>query len=274
MAPDAGLFCRQGGFRRFFGRLLSGAVFTVVFWAAAEAILPAAQPAVRPDVEQAEAVDLFQAMASGRIEARIIPRNSQQCQLLVRNNTDRPLSVALPAAFGAVPVLAQQMAVPMPAEQSPQPLGVVLDRGQPLLHWPGEVNEAAAPVLALWNIAPEKVGRMKLRSVCLALGQPDPKPRIPYEIRRLEDVTTDPVLRQVLLLMGAGRLSQDAAQLAAWHLENGLNWNQLAALCRPGALGLAPRFTPGELAAAREAVEAIRRTHGGQSLGRREAAMR
>src|SRR5438270_9054457 len=52
-------------------------------------------------------VDLFDAMKSGDIEVKFIARNSRDGQLLVKNKTDQPLSVKLPDAFAAVPVLAQ-----------------------------------------------------------------------------------------------------------------------------------------------------------------------
>ncbi len=250
-------------------------------WAAAAAVacLRPGLPAIAAERqgpsprEQPGAVDLFTAMESGQVEARIIPRNSQQCQLLVRNKTDQPLSVALPVAFAAVPVLAQQqLPLPLPPSQQPQPLGVALNRAAPVLRWPQKNNGQWAPNiagqrplarLALWTIAPEKVGWLRLPSVCLALGRPDPQPRFPYEIRRLEELTTDPVVAGICAMLGSGELSQDAAQLAAWHLENGMSWNQLATFCRPSALAVAPRFTPGELAAAQRAVETIR-----QSLAR------
>ena len=53
------------------------------------------------------AVDLFDAMKSGDVEVKYVAKNSREGQLLVKNNTDQPLTVKLPEAFAAVPVLAQ-----------------------------------------------------------------------------------------------------------------------------------------------------------------------
>ncbi len=262
-----------------FCRWLCPAAVAVLAWLGPGFEATAAERRPRSPGEQQAAVDLFTAMESGQVEARIIPRNSEQCQLIVRNKTDQPLTVALPASFGAVPVLAQQqLPLPLPPaleQQQPQPLAVTVNRA-PVLQWPQNngqwppniMGQQPGAPLALWNIAPEKVGRLKLPSVCLAFGRPDPQPRFPYEIRRLDELTTDPVVAGICAMLGSGQLSQDAAQLAVWHLENGMSWNRLAALCRPSVLAVAPRFTPGELAAAQRAVEAI-----SQSLAR-EAANR
>src|SRR5579863_6380205 len=57
-------------------------------------------------------VDLFDAVKSGQIAVKFIPRNSLEGQLLVTNQTDQPLTVKLPDAFAAIPVLAQAAANP------------------------------------------------------------------------------------------------------------------------------------------------------------------
>ncbi|MBI3837551.1 MAG: hypothetical protein HY288_06425 [Planctomycetia bacterium] len=51
---------------------------------------------------------------------------------------------------------------------------------------------------------------------------------IPYEIKPIESVTTKPEVRELLSAFGKGRLNQRATQAAAWHLANGLTWQQLA----------------------------------------------
>ena len=64
------------------------------------------------------AVDLFDAMKSGDIDVKYVAKNSLEGQLLVKNNTDQPLTVKLPEAFAAVPVLAQQAAGTTAQQQS------------------------------------------------------------------------------------------------------------------------------------------------------------
>ncbi len=45
-------------------------------------------------------------MEKGDISVKVIPKDSTQCRVLIENKTDQPLSVKLPDAFAAVPVLA------------------------------------------------------------------------------------------------------------------------------------------------------------------------
>ncbi len=54
-----------------------------------------------------ETVDVFTAIEDGRLEAKLIPCDSRQCNLLIKNLSDKPLNVTLPDVLAAVPVLAQ-----------------------------------------------------------------------------------------------------------------------------------------------------------------------
>ena len=49
-------------------------------------------------------------MKRGDVDVKFVAKNSHDGRLLVKNNTDQPLSVKLPDAFAAVPVLAQAAA--------------------------------------------------------------------------------------------------------------------------------------------------------------------
>ena len=75
---------------------------------------------------------------------------------------------------------------------------------------------------------PAKSASYKIATVCLEHGKRDPRPAIPYEIRPLETVTTKPGVAEVLTLLGYGKIDQREAQAAAWHLANGMSWEQLA----------------------------------------------
>ena len=57
-----------------------------------------------------KSVDLFDAMTSGQLDVKFVAKNSHDGRLLIKNNTGQPLSVKLPEAFAAVPVLAQNAA--------------------------------------------------------------------------------------------------------------------------------------------------------------------
>ena len=91
--------------------------FACVVWAAVVVALPGSAVAgsdrpkdlygARPFNPEDETVDLLTAMENGKLEAKIIPRDATQCQLLITNKTEKPLNVRLPDVFGAVPVMAQ-----------------------------------------------------------------------------------------------------------------------------------------------------------------------
>jgi hypothetical protein len=80
----------------------------------------------------------------------------------------------------------------------------------------------------MMNIAPDKVQKIKIAAVCLDHGKADPSPRVPYKPIPLESYAKDPAVVEVVKLMCAGQLDQHSAQAAAWHLQNGLTWDELA----------------------------------------------
>src|SRR5829696_5010618 len=81
----------------------------VALAAAIPAFALAASPtAATKDEPLAKAVELFAGMESGDIEATMIQKDSTEGMLLVKNKTDKPLSIKIPEAFGGVPILAQR----------------------------------------------------------------------------------------------------------------------------------------------------------------------
>jgi hypothetical protein len=75
----------------------------------------------------------------------------------------------------------------------------------------------------------------------------------------LESYSDDPRLEQLLESIGKGEVSQKVAQAAAWHIANGLTWQQLAAekIDHAGGDPDEPFFTPAELQAACKVVEIV-----------------
>ncbi|MDP7205341.1 MAG: hypothetical protein QGH11_07230, partial [Pirellulaceae bacterium] len=59
------------------------------------------------DTKDLQPVEFFAARQAGMIEVDFIPRNSKQANILIRNKTDKPVALAMPQAFGGIPVLAQ-----------------------------------------------------------------------------------------------------------------------------------------------------------------------
>jgi len=238
------------------------------FWAAVVAV-PALALAVEPAEvpgSRGETVDLFAAIDAGQVEAKLVPRDSSQVRLLLRNKTRQPLSVALPATFAAVPVLAQ-LGLNDPFNQgfnqgfndAPQQIGGGFPPiGGGPMNVGGPNGGGQNPWFqqqGIFSIPPEKVGKLKLRTVCLEFGKPEPRPKFPYEIRPLGEVSDNPGLAQVCAVLGQGKVPQRVAQLAAWHLANGKTWAELAGLREKAAFGTRPRYSPRELAAGKRLAE-------------------
>jgi hypothetical protein len=113
----------------------------------------------------------------------------------------------------------------------------------------------------MFNIPPEQVRQIVVDTVCLDHGKKDPRPAVPYEIHPIESYTTKPGVAELCALLGHGKIDQRAAQVAAWHLNSGLTWDELSAK-RIEHLGgeSEPYFSPGQLQmglAASNAAEAI-----------------
>jgi hypothetical protein len=207
--------------------------------------LAAKTPAAQPD--QANAVDLFAAIDSGQVEVKVIPKDSTQLRVMVENKTDKPLTVKLPDAFAAVPILAQAAARNNGNNNNNnrgnQGVGGGMGMGMGM---PGGMG------MGMMNIAPEKVGTLKaVPTVCLDYGKGEPRAAIPYTIKPIDDYTTQPGVREICEMLGKGKINQRVAQVCAWHLNNGLTWEQLTSKKLHFADGSTrPYFTPQEIQAA------------------------
>ena len=77
--------------------------------------------------------------------------------------------------------------------------------------------------------AEKRSGKLKVPTVCLDHGKREPRPAVPYQIKPLESYTTKPGVRELCQMLGNGQIDRRAAQAAAWHLNNDMTWQQLAA---------------------------------------------
>ena len=225
-----------------------------------------------------ETVDLFEAIEQGTLSVKLIPRDSKECRLMITNESQESVNVQLPAALSAVPVVAQILPGAVPgmnqgfdqgfdqgSSNAPQRLGVgnPFGRQSPLQMGPNMqgnplMNPGNGPFFAPFNIAPEKVAHLKLPSVCLDHGHPDPRPAMQY---RLEPIASVTELKELVLLcsrLGSAEVSQRVAQAAAWHLSNGKTWEQLQAM-RIRGLGRPDRpfFHAYEVVQAKKLVEEL-----------------
>lgn len=232
--------------------------------------------------------DFFEVIDNKTIDARFIPNNSKSGQVVITNNTNRPVSLRLPSSFVGIPALAQFV---MPGnnfgginngfgQQGGMGQGMMGGMGQSQvtgggfgrggiqngggfggfggrggmnrggMFGPGNMGGAA------FSIPPESVRVLRTETVCLEHGKPEPYPNIPYKIERTETFSKDPVLAFILETLARKDVLQKVAQAAAWHVANKLSWNDLANESVKHLIGYSERyFTNEELAKAQELVD-------------------
>jgi len=175
-------------------------------------------------------VELFAGLQAGQIDVKIYPQDSKCCRLRITNKTPGPLSIVLPEAFAAAPILAQFDRQGRDNEQkAPQTLGVgPLDNMQqrnPFNN--GQNNRFNQQQRPFFNLPPEKSAQVKLPAVCLEYGRPEPSPRVAYQLKPLAEVTDKPGVWELCTLLGNSDTNREAVQAAVWHLNNDLSWSEL-----------------------------------------------
>jgi len=200
-------------------------------------------------------VELFTGMAAGQLDVKVIPKDSTQLRVMITNKTDKPLSVKLPEAFAAVPVLAQAAGGAGGGRQRNTDQNQAMGGGMGGMGGMGGGGGGVGG--GFFNVAPEAVGQIKATTVCLEHGKAEPHAAVPYELRPIENVTSKPEVQEVCKLLGQGQLNQRVAQVAAWHLNNNMSWEQLARKELRFADGRTqPYFAPQEIRAAMQLVAA------------------
>ena len=188
-----------------------------------------------------QTVEMFAAIQSGEIAVRLIPKNSTLSHVLIENKTDQPLNVKLPDAFAGVPALAQVGGPTGTSSSSTSHSNSGQAAG-------GGMGGMGMGMGGMMNVAPEKVGRFDVATVCLEHGKAEPRAAMHYEIKPLEAVTTKPGVRELCQMLGNRQINQRAAQAAAWYLNNGMSWQVLAAkqIHYPDGVNQ-PYFSPQEI---------------------------
>ena len=222
-----------------------------------------------------EVVEMFAGIEKGQIEVQLIPKDSTQSNVLIKNKTDKPLSIKLPDAFAGVPVLAQLgggggmggmgggrggrggsgggMGGMGGGNQSMG--GGMGGMGGGMGGMGGGGMGGMGGGGGMFNVPPEKVGQLKVPTVCLEHGKADPRPGVKYEIRPIEQVVDRPAVRELCRMGGRGELNQRVAQVAAWHLNNDMSWEELLKKQYKFATGMTkPYFSPEEIQAAMNVV--------------------
>jgi len=214
----------------------------VLTWFVAANRANAAKPIIAKDAADGySTVEMYEAIKTGDVEVTLIPKDATEATVLFKNKTGKPLAIRLPEAFAGVPVLAQFGGGGFG--------GGGLGGGG--LGGGGGGNQQFGGGFGggglggglgggggggfgggFMNVAPEKVRKVKVAGVCLEHGKKDPNPRVKYEIKPIETVVKNPAVIEVCKMLGRGAIPQNTAQAAAWHIENGLSWQELARMDR------------------------------------------
>ena len=229
-----------------------------------------------PPPGEAVAVELFACIEGGKVEATIVPRDSKKVTLQLKNKSDQPLAIRLPEAFAAVPVQAQVGGGGLFGGGNPfgagangggdaggqgggaQGLGVAGGQNGGFNNGGGGRNRRGGgpdgPMI--FNVPAGKVVKVKLAAVCLEYGKPEPSAKLAYEIKPLASFCDKPEIASILRSLGAGQVSQEVAQLAAWNVASGTSFEQIASM--KSKIGLQqPVYSESAISAAAKLVDVV-----------------
>jgi len=206
-----------------------------------------------------ETVDMFDAMKSGQLEVKLIPKDSAGGRVFIANKTPQPLNVKLPDAFAALPILAQvggggrtTGGINSTGQQAMGGgmggMGMGGGMGGGGMGGGGGMFNVPAGGGNILNVPASRVGEIKVTTVCLEHGKAEPRSNTTYELKPIEGFTDKPGVRELCTLLGTRQIDQRAAQAAAWVLTGGQTWQQLMAKRIERADGDSyPYFSPQEL---------------------------
>ena len=216
-----------------------------VMIAALPLVVLAATPSTRKvDRPTGKVIGLFEGMESGDIEVKVIPKDATEGTVTIKNKSGKPLTIKLPEALAGVPVAAQFGGGGM--------MGGGMNGGMNGggMMGGGGMNQGFGGGMmgggmggggmgmggggmggmggGFFNVAPDKVVKSKITTVCLDHGKKDPNPRVPYALIPIESYAKSAEVAELMKMMVRGEIDQHSAQAAAWHLQNGLAWEELA----------------------------------------------
>lgn len=199
--------------------------------------------------KSARLVKLFDGIESGELSSRIAVKDEKTSTVYLSNETDQPLTVELPGAVVGVHVLKQFQPLQPNGPFNPQgnagngnagngnggngqTVGGQLG-GNQNQNGPGNNgfgNNAIPGGDGFFSIPPEATVALNFDSVCLEHGKPNPTSAMKYELRPVESIAAvsgNAKLVRLLSEFDLRKSNRNAVQAAAWHLANGMTWNQL-----------------------------------------------
>jgi len=181
-------------------------------------------------------VNFFDAVDAKKIEAKFIALNDHEAKLIVTNNTNQPVTLKLPDAFAGVPVAAQFGGGGAGGgARGGGGRGTTGGGGGQQQSVGGGGGGIGGGIGGggggggFFSVPPEKTAKIDMSVVCLDHGLRDPSSSAPYKMVPADSFLDRPAVVELLKAFGRGELKHGAAQAAAWHLNNDMSWQQLAA---------------------------------------------
>jgi hypothetical protein len=214
-----------------------------------KAAASADQPAVQ--------AEFFQAMDDGQVDVKFIARNDHAARVIIKNNTKQPLELIMPEAFAGVPVAAQlggrggggfggggRGGGGLGGGGGQQSVG-----GGGLGGGGGGLGGGGGG--GFFSIPPEETAKINVAVVCLDHGLRNPSSSAPYKIVPADEHLDRPEVIELMKAFGRGELDHAAVQAAAWHLNNDMSWQELAAKLQGTRRSPSrpPYFTPDQIKA-------------------------
>ena len=203
-------------------------------------------------VEGFESVEMFDAISNGDIEVIIKTKDASESNLIVTNNSNRPLAITMPPAFAAVPVLKQQgfggRGGGLGGGLGGGGLGGGLGGGGQGIGggFGGGVGGGGfggggfggggrggggfgggGRGGGVFNIPPGRDSKLTIQTVCLEHGKPNPRPRMDYVVAPIETLSSDPKIAELCNMLANDEITQNVAQAAAWNVADEMSWDTL-----------------------------------------------
>lgn len=178
---------------------------------------------------EARTVEMFDAMDQGLIQVDYIGKDSTQANLIFKNKSGESLDIVLPETFGAVPVVAQGIGMGGGGMGGMGMGGGGMGgMGGGGMGGMGGGGMGGMGMGGMMRVEPDRPRKFAVATLCLEHGKPDPNPRMKYKVVRLSEVNSNPEIAELCKALAKGQVPQNTAQAAAWHIANGLSWEELA----------------------------------------------
>ena len=162
------------------------------------------------EAQRPTVVELFAGIDAGDIEVKVFPKDAAGGNITVKNKTGKPLTIKcrrLRRRAGAAQVgrrhdgrrhgWRRRMAADGWRRQS----GLRRRRMGGMGGGMGGMGGMMGGGGGMFNVAPDKVTKIKFVSVCLDHGLKDPNPRVPYKLIPIESYAKDAAVTEVIKLM-------------------------------------------------------------------------